>query len=95
MKKFFWWVINKKGKVLIQKRSANKKQSPGKWDVSFGGHCAHFDTSDVFLGNVVKEGYEELGLSITEKDVVFLGSARYTSMNGQNHELVNVFFNFC
>ena len=32
------FIINSKGQVLLQKRSANKKLWPNTWDVTAGGH---------------------------------------------------------
>jgi isopentenyldiphosphate isomerase len=31
-------VFDKKGRLLLQKRSLNKDVAPGKWDTSVGGH---------------------------------------------------------
>ena len=31
-------VLNKKGEILLQKRSRNKDVAPGRWDTSVGGH---------------------------------------------------------
>jgi len=32
------WILNDKGEILIQQRSLTKDKSPGKWDISCGGH---------------------------------------------------------
>lgn len=37
-------IINKKGELLIQKRSKNKGHNPGLLDKSMGGHVQHGDT---------------------------------------------------
>ncbi len=90
------WVMNEKGEVLIQRRSATKDKSAGKWDVSFGGHCtAVSDTTAIFSANVIKEGQEELGLTLTTDDIVKLGEVRYTSQNNNNRELLGVFLVNC
>lgn len=86
------WVMNEDGQVLIQRRSATKDKSAGKWDVSFGGHCVSVnDHQDIFLANILKEGQEELGLDLDGLDIIKLGEVRYTSQNGCNKELLGVF----
>jgi isopentenyldiphosphate isomerase len=86
------WVMNKKGEVLIQRRSATKDKSAGKWDVSFGGHCIEIETGkDILIENVIKEGKEELGLSLSSKDIIKLGEIRYSSQENKNQELLGIF----
>ena len=86
------WVINKKGEVLIQRRSATKDKSAGKWDVSFGGHCVEGSSYlNALIDNVVKEGMEELGLKINPTDVIKLGEIRYISQENKNKEMIGVF----
>lgn len=86
------WLMNSKGQILIQQRSKKKEQSPGKWDVSFGGHCTKTDNPHgIYVGNLIKEGYEELGLTISADDIVKLGEARYTSQGGKNREVLAVY----
>lgn len=86
------WVINSKGEVLIQRRAAIKDKSAGKWDVSFGGHCVKtFQDKDILIANVIKEGKEELGLTIQASDIVKLGEVRYTSQENKNKELLAIF----
>ena len=86
------WVMNTKGEILLQKRAAIKVHSSGKWDVSFGGHCTRVaEGQDIYLANAVKEGREELGLNINPDNLIKLGSARYTSQNGKNREILHVY----
>ncbi|MBQ9738767.1 MAG: NUDIX domain-containing protein [Alphaproteobacteria bacterium] len=86
------WVMNEMGEVLIQRRSTTKDKSAGKWDVSFGGHCSTVsNTADIFTANVIKEGQEELGLTLTTNDITKLGEVRYTSQNNNNRELLGIF----
>ena len=86
------WLMNSKGQILIQKRSAKKEQSAGKWDVSFGGHCTETNNPHgIYVGNLIKEGYEELGLTIDANKITKLGEARYTSQSGKNREVLAVY----
>ncbi len=61
------WIMNRKGEVLCQKRSLLKDQNPGKWEAFFGGHLA---PGEEYLHNAILETEEELGLRISEKDLV-------------------------
>jgi isopentenyl-diphosphate delta-isomerase type 1 len=52
-------VFNKKGEILLQKRSMNKDIQPGKWDTSVGGHVDYGETVEEALFREVRE---ELGI---------------------------------
>ncbi|MGB0925547.1 MAG: NUDIX domain-containing protein, partial [Minisyncoccia bacterium] len=66
------WIENEKGEVLIAQRSLNKKNDPGKWGPAAAGTL---EPGETYLSNIVKETFEEIGISLRESDVVFLGSA--------------------
>lgn len=86
------WIMNSAGEILIQRRAPTKDDDPGKWDVSFGGHCTEIENSDnIMLANAVKEGKEELGLTINAADLIKLGEVRYTSQKNRNREILGVF----
>jgi len=86
------WIMNEKKEILIQRRAATKDTSAGKWDVSFGGHCVKTDNPNhLLIDNVIKEGKEELGLTIDHQKVIKLGEIRYVSQGGKNKELLGVF----
>ena len=50
------------GRLLLQKRAANKRIQPGKWDASVGGHLA---MGEDYLTGARRELAEELGLPET------------------------------
>jgi isopentenyldiphosphate isomerase len=52
-------ILNKKGEILLQKRSAHKDLLPGKWDTSVGGHV---DFGENIEDALVREAWEELGI---------------------------------
>ena len=54
-------LIDKDGKLLIQKRSANKKNEPNKWDLSGTGHI---DIDETPEQAAVRELFEETGINI-------------------------------
>ena len=86
------WLMNSRGQILIQRRSATKAQSANKWDVSFGGHCTQTDNPHgIYVGNLIKEGSEELGWTIDVDKIEKLGEARYTSQSGKNREVLAVY----
>ena len=68
------WIMNEEGKLLIQKRSANKKQAPNKWCITAG----HIDAGEIPLEVVKRETLEELGLELKEEDIEFLFIAKKT-----------------
>ncbi|MCL2228207.1 MAG: NUDIX domain-containing protein [Firmicutes bacterium] len=62
------WIINSKGEVLVQKRSANKRSHPNEWDVSVGGFIL---AGEEILDACVREVFEELGINLTKEKFVF------------------------
>ena len=63
------WVVDEKGEILLQKRSANKKLYANVWHVSVAGHISAYDDP---LDTAVRETNEEIGLPFTEKDFIFV-----------------------
>ena len=65
---FHLWIIKEGRYVLFQRRSQNKDLEPNKIDVSVGGHFSAGET----LKEVLREPYEELGLTLSPKDLSYL-----------------------
>ncbi len=63
------FIINSKKKLLIQKRSANKKKHPNLWDFSCGGHISAGETS---LIGAIREIEEELGIHVNQKNMYLI-----------------------
>ena len=59
-------LINKDGKLLIQKRSLNKKTEPNKWDLSGAGHI-NIDETPEQAG--VRELFEETGIKVKTEEL--------------------------
>ena len=59
------WIMNSKGKILLQKRSSNKTRNPNKWSKT-GGHVA---TGESVQNALLREIREELGVKIDKKDI--------------------------
>jgi isopentenyldiphosphate isomerase len=77
-------IIDRQGRIYLQKRSMKKDIQPGKWDTAVGGHVSYGET---ILEAVYREASEELGL--TAFHPLFLTS--YVFESEIERELVNVF----
>ena len=77
-------IFNRKGELLLQKRSRQKDVAPGKWDTSVGGHVAPGEGVD---DAAQREMDEELGISGCELRYLY----RYLFSNRRESELVDTF----
>lgn len=81
------FIINSKGEILLQQRSANKKLWPNLWDITAGGHVL----KDEFgYEAVIRETKEEIGLDLEVHDLLFIGCTRSTNVQ---KEIINRHFN--
>ncbi|MEZ4632063.1 MAG: NUDIX domain-containing protein [Deinococcales bacterium] len=62
------WILKEKHYILMQRRSQDKDLEAGKIDVSIGGH---YQAGESFQ-EVLREAEEELGLSLSPKDLYYL-----------------------
>ena len=82
------WMVDSQQNVLLQQRAQTKQNAPGKWDVSFGGHCVNFETPEQA---VLREAKEELNLIIQPQKLNFLGVAQRFSHEGKNREIIYIY----
>lgn len=82
----FVLVRDQDNRILFQKRSATKDLYPNCWDLSVGGHV---DYGDSYEETAIRELQEELGLSATIDDLVFLKEVLVTLPD--SHEFFHVF----
>ena len=73
------FIINSKGQVLLQKRSANKKMWPNMWDITAGGHVL---AGEFGFQSIIREAEEELGITLNKNDITFVGSSISTNVQG-------------
>lgn len=64
------WLFTKDGQILLSQRSAKKSICPLMWDVSVAGHI---DAGETPKQATIRETKEEIGLTITEDDLISVG----------------------
>ncbi len=75
------FIISRDGqKILLQKRSKNKKVWPDMWDVAIGGHV---EAGEFSYQAALREAEEELGIVLKPQDLICIGST--TSENPEGH----------
>jgi len=67
------WIFDENKNVLIQKRAVNKDTFPNLWDVSVAGHISAGEKPII---SAIREVQEELGISISENDLTFIGTSK-------------------
>ena len=53
-------IMDREGRIYLQKRSKDKKIQPGKWDTAVGGHISYGES---VIEALYRESEEELGLT--------------------------------
>ena len=66
------WIMNKNGDVLLQKRSAKKKQGANKWSICAG----HVDVGEDPKMTAIREIEEELGIKVEENELKYLFTSK-------------------
>lgn len=81
------WFYTKDGKILIQQRGKDKDTHPLLWDVSVAGHIGAGEDIEV---SAVREVEEEIGLSISGKDLEKIGV--FSSVHKHRADLIDCEF---
>ncbi|MBQ8132007.1 MAG: NUDIX domain-containing protein [Bacilli bacterium] len=74
-------------RVLLQRRSANKKLWPNLWDITAGGHVL---SGELGYQAVIRETKEEIGLTIDKGSLEFIGSTIFENLS---NDIINRHFN--
>ena len=75
------WVFDDDGNVLIQKRKGDKDTFPNYWDISVAGHIS---AGEKPLTSAIREVKEEVGLSVSENDLIFIDTFRKKINHSEN-----------
>ena len=77
-------IFDKKGRLFLQKRAANKDLYPNYWDTAVGGHMSSGESLEQAL---IRETKEELGILSDSAQLIY----RYIMRNAHESELVYTF----
>ncbi|RCW74930.1 NUDIX hydrolase [Saliterribacillus persicus] len=86
---FQCWMIDSFQSIYFQKRSATKKDFPNLFDITAAGHLTSIET----IADGVREIEEELGIKVTNEELVSLGVIDDSIITKEiiDHEFANVF----
>lgn len=82
------WVVNKKGEILLQKRS-KQVACPLHWDNSAGGHVINGQSS---IEAIQKETEEELGVAVPANDFKYLFTGHQRTVSNEGRYIENEFY---
>ena len=71
------WIYNPDGEILFQRRAASKSVWPLRLDASVGGHIRAGEGEE----GLIREAFEELGMTIGMEDVVAIGTRQIESLH--------------
>ena len=77
------WIMNENGEMLLQKRSATKKQNPNKWALTAG----HVDAGEEPIDTMIREIHEELGVAIEKKNIEKIVSDKEKSFSPESNTI--------
>jgi len=77
------YIVNKRGQVLLQKRSITKKTWGGCWDAPVAGHV---DAGELGLACVIREAHEELGIKINPDEIRYICCRRSDMKTDKLHD---------
>jgi isopentenyl-diphosphate delta-isomerase len=78
------WLTDEKGNILLQKRSMNKKDSPGKWCSAASGTV---DQGETYESNAYKELEEEIGV----RDIALTESKKFFRDSNNSKKFLKLF----
>lgn len=75
------WIMDSQGRLFLTKRSMEKSYAPGKWENPAGHVQAGEDPEHA----VIRELFEETGITVTEEQLTFLGDSRTWPYLGRDY----------
>lgn len=75
------FIINDRGQVLLQKRSADKRFNPNKWALCAG----HVDAGESLDVAMLREIKEEIGLDVREQELHHFGERAFAIRDSDSH----------
>lgn len=86
------WMYNRKGEVVLQKRSPHKETSPSLWDISAAGHIRAGESP---IEGALRELKEELGIAVSpgllKKIMVRKTDSRHARTHLHTREFAHVY----
>ena len=75
------WIVDDENRILLTQRSLEKHWAPGKWENTAG----HVQTGETCVQAIIRELFEETGLTVSEGQLVPLGRAASGQYFGENY----------
>jgi isopentenyldiphosphate isomerase len=82
------WIVNGRGEVLLQRRSARKENNPGLWDVSVAGHLSAGEDA---VTAAIRETQEEIGLTVSANELQHIATIVEASVLNGGRYIENEF----
>jgi isopentenyldiphosphate isomerase len=76
---------------LVHLRSKNKSAKPNMWAISFGGHV---EAGDSIEKTTEKELFEEIGIKVSPKNLIFAGTSVSYSEEKNKEYIYSFFYEF-
>jgi len=71
------WLLNSKGEILLQHRSAQMENYPDMWDISVAGHISRGESS---LQGALREIKEEIGVDLDASQLELIGTTKHQAV---------------
>lgn len=75
------WIVDQENTIFLTRRSLEKHWAPGKWENTAG----HVRAGEDCIAAILRELKEETGLSVSQNQLVYLGSAHAGHYFGENY----------
>ncbi len=86
---FHIWIVNSKGEILLQRRSANKDVYPNKLYVSVAGHPISGEDE---MDGIEREFLEEIGLKLNKNELEYLFTFSQEVVENNGKFLDNMYY---